>query len=256
VTYNDKHNDANGEENRDGANDNNSWNCGAEGPTDDPKIADLRERQKRNLLATLLLSQGVPMLLAGDEISHTQQGNNNTYCQDNELTWLNWDLTHARQSMLDFTRRLIQIRRTQPALQRRRFFHGVPIFGTAVKDIYWLDNEFQEMTEDAWNAGFVKALGVVLMGANGELDDHGKPVIGDNLMLLLNGHWEPIEFHFPRLIGIVTDFERLFETFNPESPQSSVNLNHPYTLQARSTALFRWTPPPAIIESIPVAGTT
>jgi isoamylase len=242
VSYNEKHNEANGEDNRDGANDNNSWNCGAEGPTDDDGVSELRERQKRNFLATLLLSQGVPMLLAGDEVSHTQQGNNNTYCQDNELTWIDWEMTPAKQAMLDFTRLLIQIRRTQPALQRRRFFHGAPIFGTGVKDIYWLDNRFEEMTEEAWNAGFVKALGAVLVGNNGEVDDRGKPIVGDSLMLLLNAHWEPMEFHFPRLIGIVTDFERLFDTFAPNAPQSPVNLNHSYTLQPRSTALFRWTP--------------
>jgi isoamylase len=242
VSYNDKHNEANGEENRDGANDNNSWNCGAEGPTDDEAIVELRERQKRNFLATLLISQGVPMLLAGDEISHTQQGNNNTYCQDNELTWLNWEMTPAKQAMLDFTRRLIEIRRTQPSLQRRRFFHGAPIFGTAVKDIYWLDNKFQEMTEEAWDAGFVKALGVVLVGVSGEVDFQGKPIVGDSLMLLLNAHWESIEFQFPRLIGVVTDFERLFDTFTPNSPQGAISLNTSYTLQPRSTALFRWTP--------------
>src|SRR5436309_6312823 len=181
VSYSDKHNEANGEENRDGANDNNSWNCGAEGPTDDEAILELRERQKRNLLATLLIAQGVPMLLAGDEISHTQQGNNNTYCQDNELSWLNWEMTGAKRDMLEFTRRLIQIRKSQAALRRRRFFHGAPIFGTAVKDIYWLDNHFQEMTDEAWNTGFVKALGVVLIGTNGEVDYRGKPIVGDTL---------------------------------------------------------------------------
>ncbi len=242
VSYNEKHNEANGEENRDGANDNNSWNCGEEGPTDDAVILDLRERQKRNFLVTLLISQGVPMMLAGDEISHTQQGNNNTYCQDNELTWLNWELTPAKRALLEFTQRLIELRRTQPALQRRRFFHGAPIFGTGVKDIYWIDNKFEEMTEEAWNAGFVKALGVVFMGANGEVDDHGKPIVGDSLMLLLNGHWEPIEFHFPRLGRIVTDFERLFDTFMPAAPPAPVSLNHGYMMQPRSTALFRWTP--------------
>jgi glycogen operon protein len=290
VSYNDKHNEANGEENRDGGNDNNSWNCGVEGPTDDTAavkvvtgdklptsisevgptddktivkvvtgeglpssisaagpsdaqaIVELRERQKRNFLATLFISQGVPMLLAGDEISHTQQGNNNTYCQDSELTWLNWDMTPAKQAMLEFTQRLIKIRRSQPALQRRRFFHGAPIFGTAVKDIYWLDNKFQEMTEEAWNAGFVKALGVVLIGATGEHDYQGKPIVGDSLMLLLNAHWEPIEFQFPKLIGVVTDFERLFDTFMPTAPPGPISMNTSYTLQPRSTALFRWTP--------------
>jgi glycogen operon protein len=144
--------------------------------------------------------------------------------------------------MLEFTQRLIKIRRSQPALQRRRFFHGAPIFGTAVKDIYWLDNKFQEMTEEAWETGFVKALGVVLIGATGEVDFQGKPIVGDSLMLLLNAHWEPIEFQFPRLIGVVTDFERLFDTFTPNSPPGSISLNTSYTLQPRSTALFRWTP--------------
>jgi glycogen operon protein len=248
VSFNDKHNEANGEENRDGSSDNNSWNCGAEGPTDKPEIIELRQRQGRNFLATLLLSQGVPMLLAGDEILHTQKGNNNGYCQDNELTWLNWEMTPAKEAMRAFTKRLIQIRRTQPVLERRRFFHGEPIFGTAVKDIYWLDNNFQEMTDEAWNAGFVKALGVVLVGANAESDEKGKPILGDSLMLLLNAHWEPIEFQFPNLIGIVDNFERLFDTFMPEAPPAPVNLNHPYTLKSRTVALFHWPPrvvPPA-----------
>jgi glycogen operon protein len=242
VSYNDKHNEANGEGNRDGANDNNSWNCGVEGPTDEPEILDLRRRQKRNLLATLLLSQGVPMLLAGDEISHTQKGNNNGYSQDNELTWLNWDLTPAKQDMLDFTRRLIELRRTQPALQRQRFFHGQPVFGSNVKDVYWLDQHFQEMSQEDWDAGFVKSMGVVLHGSNGELDEKGNPIVGDTLMLLLNGHWEAIEFHFPKLVGVAIDFERLFDTAMPAAPAGPVNLNHSYTMQPRSTALFRWKP--------------
>src|SRR5207249_970657 len=122
VSYNDKHNEANGEENRDGANDNDSWNCGAEGPTDDQAVMTLRERQKRNLLATLFLSQGVPMLLAGDEFGHTQKGNNNTYCQDNELTWLNWELDDRQKDFLEFVRRVTGVWRTHPAFQRRRFF--------------------------------------------------------------------------------------------------------------------------------------
>src|SRR5262245_31204229 len=144
VSYNDKHNEANGEQNRDGANDNNSWNSGAEGPTEDRAILDLRERQKRNLLATLLLSQGVPMLLAGDEVGHTQQGNNNTYCQDNELSWVNWELNPASRSLLDFTRKLIEIRKSQPALQRRGVLVGGPIFGAHVKGMCWLDKGFGE----------------------------------------------------------------------------------------------------------------
>jgi glycogen operon protein len=252
VCYNEKHNEANGESNRDGCSNNDSWNCGVEGATDDPKIIELRQRQMRNFLATLLLSQGVPMLLAGDELENSQGGNNNGYCQDSDLSWLDWDLSPANQALLDFTRKLIEIRKTQPALQRRRFFHGAPIFGTGVKDIYWLDQNFQEMTDEAWNAGFVKSLGMVLPGNNGEVDFHGNPIVGDTLMLLLNAHWEPIEFHFPKLIGIVTDFERLFDTAAPTTPRGPVNLNHAYTMQPRSTALFRWTPRAALpVEAAP-----
>jgi glycogen operon protein len=241
VSYNHKHNEANGENNRDGANDNESWNCGVEGPTDDPAIIELRERQKRNFLATLLLSQGVPMVLAGDEISHSQMGNNNCYSQDNELSWLNWEMIPAKQTMLAFVKRLIQIRREQPALRRRRFFHGQPIFGRNVKDIYWLDNHFHEMTDEAWNAGFVKAMGVVLMGHDSESDERGNPIIGDNLMLLLNAHWEPIEFNFPRVESIVDVIERLFDTAEPESSPTEFDIAKSYVLQGRSTALFRWT---------------
>src|SRR5437764_5907964 len=137
VSYNEKHNEDNGEDNKDGANDNNSWNCGVEGPTDDPDIKALRERQKRNLIATLLLSQGVPMLLAGDGLSHTQNGNNNTYCQDNELTWLHWDLDDRKRKFLNFVKRCSRIWREQPVFQRRKFFSGRPIRGTGIKDISW-----------------------------------------------------------------------------------------------------------------------
>jgi isoamylase len=241
VSYNEKHNEANGENNRDGASDNESWNCGAEGPTDDPAINELRERQKRNFLATLLLSQGVPMMLAGDEISHSQKGNNNCYSQDNELSWLNWEMIPAKQTMLDFVKRLIKIRREQPALHRRRFFHGQPIFGRNVKDIYWLDNHFHEMTDEAWNAGFVKAMGVVLMGHDSEPDERGNPVVGDNLMLLLNAHWEPIEFNFPRVESIVDVIERLFDTAEPDAPPTEFDVAKSYVMHSRSTALFRWT---------------
>jgi glycogen operon protein len=241
VSYNQKHNEANGENNRDGANDNNSWNCGAEGPTDNREIIELRERQKRNFLATLLLSQGVPMLLAGDEFSHSQMGNNNCYSQDNELSWLNWEMIPAKQTMFDFVRRLIKIRREEPTLQRRRFFHGQPIFGSNVKDIYWLDNHFKEMTSEAWQAGFVKALGVVLIGNEGERDERGQPIVGDNLMLLLNAFWEPIEFNFPRIESIVDNFERLLDTADPTSQTILIDVTQKYVMQARSTALFRWT---------------
>src|SRR6185312_15987399 len=135
VSYNDKHNDANGENNRDGADDNNSWNCGAEGPTDDRNIIELRERQKRNFIATLLFSQGVAMIRAGDELSQTKYGNNNTYNQNNQLTWLNWELDPRQQSFLEFVKTCARIWREQPVLKRRNFFNGRPIRGTDIKDI-------------------------------------------------------------------------------------------------------------------------
>ncbi len=198
VSYNDKHNDANGEENRDGASDNGSWNCGAEGPTEDKAIIELRERQKRNLVTTLMLSVGVPMLLGGDELSRSQDGNNNTYCQDNELNWLDWDLDDRAKQFLEFTRKVIWLRRNQPVFQRRKFFLGRAIRGSDVKDISFFNPSGQEMSDDDWNAGFVRCLGVRLAGdmINDE-NERGEPVVGETLLLLLNGHWEPIPFTLP-----------------------------------------------------------
>src|SRR5262249_31428757 len=157
-----KHNEANGEQNRDGASDNISWNCGVEGPTDDPTIRELRERKKRNFLATLMLSQGIPMLLAGDEMGHTQHGNNNAYCQDNEISWLNWELKEEQAALLEFFQRLIEFWRGQPVLQRRRFFHGRAIQGEAIKDILWYAPSGREMSLAAWNTGYARCLGMLL----------------------------------------------------------------------------------------------
>ncbi|MFN4259621.1 MAG: glycogen debranching protein GlgX [Gemmataceae bacterium] len=239
VSYNDKHNEANGEDNRDGADDNNSWNCGAEGPTDDPEIRALREQQKRNLLATLLLSQGVPMLLAGDEMGHTQQGNNNTYCQDNELTWLDWNWTEDRQKLLDFVRRLIRFLKTQPVLQRRKFFQGRRIRGSDVKDLTWFDPNGAEMTDEAWNAGFVRCLGVRLAGdVINEMDERGEPIVGDTLLLLLNAHHEMIPFTIPPS----KDNQRWlleFDTSAPERAAGDLMLEPEYQLQARSMVVLR-----------------
>src|SRR5437868_6677511 len=177
VSYDQKHNEANGENNNDGANDNNSWNCGAEGPTDDPKINELREKKKRAFLATLIFSQGVPMLLAGDEISHTQRGNNNAYCQDNDITWLNWKLGDREKRLLDFVRRLIAIYREEPTLHRRRFFHGKSLHGEQSPEIAWLDPTGNEMSSDAWKAGHVRCLGVHLIGGKIDVDEYGTPII-------------------------------------------------------------------------------
>jgi glycogen operon protein len=176
--YNEKHNEGNGEDNRDGTDDNLSWNCGVEGPTDDPAIIELRDRQKRNMLATLVLSQGVPMICGGDEISRTQRGNNNTYCQDNELSWFDWKLDHRDHELLAFTRRLISLRREHSVLRRRQFFQGRHIRGSAVKDLAWFRPDGKEMTDEDWNQGYVRSLGLRLAGdAIEEMDEKGRPIL-------------------------------------------------------------------------------
>ena len=198
VSYDHKHNEANGEENRDGTDDNLSWNCGVEGPTDDPKIRALRETKNRNFLATLLLSQGAPMLLAGDEIGHTQQGNNNAYCQDNELTWLNWNLTPEQESLLKFVRRVIALFHEQPVFHRRRFFHGKAIHGKEAAEIAWLEPSGAEMTPEAWQSNLVRSLGVELFGGSIDVDEHGEEISGDTMLLLFNGdHGQTIHFTLP-----------------------------------------------------------
>ncbi|MCE9547506.1 MAG: glycogen debranching protein GlgX [Planctomycetia bacterium] len=197
VSYNEKHNAANGEENRDGTNDNNSWNCGAEGPTKDAAIIALRERQKRNLIATLLLSQGVPMILAGDELGHTQAGNNNTYCQDNELSWLDWNLDDSQKQFLEFVKAVARIFREQPVFQRRKFFQGRDIRGSDITDISWFGVDGKELPDDAWNSG-IHGLGVRLAGdLIGDVDDRGEPLMGDTILLLLNSHHEGTSFRLP-----------------------------------------------------------
>ena len=198
VSYNEKHNEANGEGNRDGTNENYSWNLGVEGPTDDLLINELRERQKRNLLATLLLSQGVPMICGGDEIDRDQKGNNNAYCQDNELAWYNWDLNERRQSLLRFTKRLIQLRSRHPNLRRRKFYQDRSIRRSDVKDIIWLRPDGQEMTDEEWTAGWVRCLGVMLNGETlGDVDETGAPVIDDTFLLMLNCHHGHLNFCVP-----------------------------------------------------------
>jgi glycogen operon protein len=198
VSYNAKHNEKNGENNADGCNDNQSWNCGVEGPTADPVIDELRERQMRNFLTTLFVSQGVPMLLAGDEFGHTQHGNNNAYCQDNEASWLNWNLSPKQLRLVEFTKQVIQLQHQQPVLRRRNFLQGRPIRGSEIKDITWLDPVGDEMTDEDWTAGFVRAFAVRLAGdAISERDSHGEPIIGDTLLLFFNAHHEPVSFTIP-----------------------------------------------------------
>ena len=200
VSYNEKHNEANGEDNRDGNNNNISWNCGVEGPTDDPDILALRAKQKRNFLATLLLSQGVPMIYAGDAIGHTQQGNNNAYCQDNEISWLNWNLSPADRELFAFVQRMISLRKSHPIFRRRRFFQGRPIKGEDVKDLLWLMPNGLEMTEEAWRDSGVQCVGMFLSGHGLEdTDERGQPIRDDNFLVLLNAHHEDIGFTLPPL---------------------------------------------------------
>jgi isoamylase len=198
VSYNQKHNEANGEDNRDGTDDNASWNCGVEGPTDDPAIVELRERQKRNMMATLLLSQGVPMICGGDEISRTQRGNNNAYCQDNELSWYDWKLDRNAQALLVFTQRLIGLRQQHPVFHRRLFFQGRKIRGAEVKDLSWIRPDGKEMTDEDWSKGYVRCLGLRLAGdAMVEADTKGRPMEDDTFLVLLNAHHEPLQFTLP-----------------------------------------------------------
>jgi glycogen operon protein len=196
VSYNEKHNEANGEGNRDGTNDNGSWNCGVEGLTDDPGVLALRARQQRNFLATLLLSQGVPMLLGGDEIGRSQQGNNNAYCQDNEISWYDWE--HADEELLAFTRKLIAFRHSHPVFRRRRWFQGRAIHGAGVTDIAWFTHEGEQLAEEDWGEGYAKSLGVYLNGkAIPNPNPRNEPVVDDSFYVIFNAHYEPLTFRLP-----------------------------------------------------------
>jgi isoamylase len=239
VSFNDKHNEANGENNNDGANDNNSWNCGIEGPATDPAIVALRERQKRNFLATLMLSQGVPMLTAGDEVGHTQKGNNNAYCQDNDLTAIDWEPTPQKKQLYDFARKVVKLWQRQPVLHRRKFFRGRSIRGSDIKDLYWLEPSGKEMDDAAWTAGFNKCLGVCLIGLmTDEVDDRGEPVTGDTLLILLNAHHEAIPFMMPEALE-GQKWQRLLDTFRPDAANDTVDVKKQYPLEGRSLAVFR-----------------
>jgi isoamylase len=238
VSYDHKHNEANGENNRDGADDNISWNCGAEGPTDNPEVLELRAKKQRSVLATLLLSQGVPMLLAGDEIGHSQRGNNNTYCQDNELTWLNWDLQADQQKLLEFTRRVIKLFHEQPVFHRRRFFHGRALKGVEAREIAWLDPTGKEMSDEAWNAPFVRCLGVQLFGQSIDVDTHGETIRGDTILMLFNAdHTHKIPFTLPPA-GSTSPWELVFDTARLDA-KSDLGLQTQYELDTCSVAVFR-----------------
>jgi glycogen operon protein len=240
VSYNDKHNEANGEDNRDGSNSNLSWNCGVEGPSDDPGVRALRERQKRNLLASLLLSQGVPMILAGDEIGRTQHGNNNAYCQDNERSWLDWNLDAEAERLLEFARRVIALRHAHATFRRRDFFQGRSIRGGGVKDIAWLKPDGAEMSDEEWGHAFARCLGVYLSSAGlTENDARGRPVRDDDFLVLFNAHHEPIAFTLPAPGG-EPEWRLLLDTAREagEPAQGSHKPGTAYPLEARSLAVL------------------
>jgi len=236
VSYNDKHNEANGEDNRDGHSHNRSWNCGVEGPTDDPDIQALRVRQQRNFLATLLLSQGVPMLLAGDELNRTQQGNNNTYCQDNSLNWINWELDDGSRALLHFAQQLIGLRKHHCIFRRRRFFQGQWIGEREIKDITWLAPSGEEMNEHLWGKPGARCMGMYLAGhALEQQDAHGHWLMDDDFLLLLNADEAATPFVLPGHAGD-SEYIRVLDTSEPEAPERPASI--PYLLQGRTLALL------------------
>ncbi|MDR3405960.1 MAG: glycogen debranching protein GlgX [Chthoniobacter sp.] len=239
VSYNQKHNEANGEENRDGSNDNDSWNCGTEGPTENGEVNALRTRQQRNFLATLLLSQGVPMLLAGDEFGNTQHGNNNAYCQDSALAWLDWNLSPGQRTLLVFVRELLRLRKTEPVFRRRHFFQGRPIHGAEIKDIYWFKPDGTEMSDADWNAGHARSLGMGLLGDQiDEIGGQGERIAGHSFAILFNAHHEALPFRLGARRRDVR-WACVFDTALPESPPRTFAHMSEFPLQARSLVVLR-----------------
>jgi glycogen operon protein len=214
VTYDKKHNELNGDDNRDGDNNNQSWNCGVEGPTDEPKINALRDRQRRNFLMTLFLSQGVPMLSGGDEWGRTQNGNNNAYCQDNEISWFNWERDEKQNQFVEFTRKLIQLRKDHPVFRRPKFFQGRRIRGSETRDVMWFNPGGSEMSEEEWTSPFVRCLGMLLSGDTMDvLNFEGEPIRDDTFLLLINAHYEPIPFVLPGQEHI--EWQLVLDTMDP-----------------------------------------
>jgi glycogen operon protein len=239
VSYDAKHNEANGENSQDGETHNRSWNCGAEGPTDDPAIRALRLRQMRNLLSTLFFSQGVPMLAHGDEIGRTQRGNNNAYCQDNETSWLNWELDDEAKSLLDLTRRLIELRNRHPLFRRLTFFRGRAVHDSDEKDIVWLHPQGREMTDEEWSQGAAQSLGAHMSGRGlSERDQRGVPVEDDDLLLLLNAHDEEIAFRLPQGNGAQWDVRIDTDSESAIPQETAYAAGAEYPLKGRSLALL------------------
>jgi glycogen operon protein len=244
VSYNEKHNEANGEDNRDGSNDNRSWNCGVEGPTDDPAVQGLRRRQQRNLLATLLLSQGVPMVLGGDELNRTQRGNNNAYCQDNEISWTDWSPDAHLEEFLEFARRIIQLRRRHPVFSRRRYVRADTVTKEGLKEILWLTPDGREMNEGDWQQDFARCLGVYLAGGAIERRARrGEPIRDSNFLLLFNAHHETIPFRIADMLTAKAWVVVLDTAAEGDAFRDLPWAGEQYPLQGRSLALLRETAP-------------
>jgi glycogen operon protein len=240
VSYNEKHNEANGEDNNDGADDNASWNLGAEGPTDDPGINALRERQKRNFIATMLVSQGVPMLCGGDEISRTQGGNNNAYCQDDEISWYDWNLDETKSQLLEFTSKLVAFRRAHPNLHRRKFFQDRSIKHENAADILWLRADGAEMAEDEWSQGWLKTIGLYLNGSTiGDVDVLGHPVTDDTFLILLNCHIDAVDFTLPQIDGVVNWQVVVDTNAGTVEPEVALDVDHVAKLERQSLLMLR-----------------
>ena len=237
VSYNSKHNNANKENNQDGDNSNSSWNCGAEGPTGNAKIKALRAKQKRNLMASLFLSQGVPLINGGDELSRTQKGNNNAYCQDNAISWYNWNLNKEQKQFLEFVKKIIQLRKTHPVFTRTKFFTGKKTAKSTTKDISWISPNGRAMTQAKWQEPHTKCIGLRLAGdALEDWDDHGEPLRGKTLLILINAHHEQIPFILPaHKRG--TRWEPLIDT-SAQKPHGMVRGGTAYPLEGRSLTVL------------------
>ncbi|MDX2080637.1 MAG: glycogen debranching protein GlgX [Terrimicrobiaceae bacterium] len=243
VSYNEKHNEANGEGNNDGDNNNASWNCGAEGPTDDPEVLALRRRQMRNLFTTLLLSQGVPMISGGDEFARTQRGNNNAYCQDNDISWFPWQRTDEQNALTDYVAGLIRFRHEHPVFRRPKFFQGRPIRGLGIKDVMWLNPTGAEMNDEEWETGYSRSIAVIFSGQTMDVrDQRGQPVTDDTFVLLFNAHHEPITFNLPRVRNSKSGWTPVIHTEDERGflgEQEPIPHGGEFTVGARAMAVLR-----------------
>ncbi len=245
VSYNKKYNMANGENNNDGENNNISWNSGAEGPTNDTDIIKLREQRKRSFLSTLLLSQGVPMISHGDEYGRTQNGNNNAYCQDNELAWMNWEWDDTQKKLFEFTKKLIALRKSHPVTHRRRYFKNRPIHGEDIRDIRWLNIEGKDMTLKEWDTKFIRIMGMLLNGKlMDEIDENGNKLSGDILLILVNSFWEPATFKLPN-DDLNNSWEVVIDTSREEITEPHNSVKEQYEIQGRSLVLLKASPQPS-----------